>query len=101
VRVPDRLPEPIEVAAYYLAAEALTNVAKHAQASVLHVDVEVIEGAIHLSVSDDGVGGANPSRGSGLVGLRDRVDALGGTMSLTSPFGAGTSLAIQLPVTSE
>jgi signal transduction histidine kinase len=99
VRVPRRLPERIEVAVYYIVAEALTNVAKHAKASVVDIDVEAIDAFVRVSVSDDGVGGADPSRGSGLLGLRDRVQALGGTMSLSSP-PSGTCLVVQLPMTS-
>jgi signal transduction histidine kinase len=97
VRVAARPAERIEVAVYYIVAEALTNVAKHAQASVAVVDVVATDGVVRVSVSDDGVGGADPSRGSGLLGLRDRVDALGGTLMLSSP-PSGTSLAVQLPM---
>jgi signal transduction histidine kinase len=89
----------IEVAVYYIVAEALTNIAKHAQASLAVVDVAATAGVVRVSVSDDGVGGADPSRGSGLPGLRDRVDALGGTLMMSS-LPSGTSLAVQLPVTS-
>jgi signal transduction histidine kinase len=99
VRVPGRPPERIEVAAYYIVAEALTNIAKHAQASAAVVDVAATDGVVRVSVSDDGVGGADPSCGSGLLGLRDRVDALGGTLMLSS-LPTGTSLAVQLPMTS-
>ena len=99
VRVPGRPPERIEVAAYYIVAEALTNIAKHAQASAAVVDVAATDGVVRVSVSDDGVGGADPSCGSGLLGLRDRVDALGGTLMLSS-LTTGTSLAVQLPMTS-
>ena len=101
IRVPARPPARIEVAVYYVVAEALTNVAKHGKASLVVVDVEARSGDIRVAVSDDGVGGADPSRGSGLLGLRDRVDALGGTMSLTSPPGNGTSLVVHLPAASE
>jgi signal transduction histidine kinase len=97
VRIPRRPPERIEVAVYYIVAEALTNVAKHAQAAEVVVDVEATDGVVRVSVSDDGVGGAEPSRGSGLLGLRDRVDALGGTMTLRSP-PSGTSLLVELPI---
>lgn len=72
-----RLPEPAEVAAYYIVSESLTNAAKHAHASRVHIDVAVRDGWLHLSVADDGAGGADPARGSGLVGLTDRVDAMG------------------------
>jgi signal transduction histidine kinase len=99
VRVPARPAERIEVAVYYIVAEALTNIAKHAQASVAVVDVAATDEVVRVSVSDDGIGGADPSRGSGLLGLRDRVDALGGTLMLSS-LPSGTSLAVQLPMTS-
>jgi signal transduction histidine kinase len=92
-----RLPEPVEVAAYYVVSEGLTNVAKHAHASVVHVALEAREASMRLAISDDGVGGAELGRGSGLVGLSDRVEALGGTLRVTSPAGSGTTLLIQLP----
>jgi signal transduction histidine kinase len=98
VDVQTRLPEPVEVAAYYVVSEALANTAKHARASVAHVDVQARDGSLHLSVRDDGVGGAAPGRGSGLVGLTDRVEALGGTTSLTSPTGRGTALLVDFPM---
>jgi signal transduction histidine kinase len=98
--VVERLPEPIEIAAYYVVAESLTNTAKHAHASVVDVEVEVAagDGVLRVGVSDDGVGGANFARGSGLVGLKDRVEALGGRISLRSPPGAGTAVQIALPL---
>jgi signal transduction histidine kinase len=98
VDVQARLPEPVEVAAYYVVSEALANTAKHAQASVAYVDVRADDGSLHLSVRDDGVGGATPGRGSGLIGLTDRVEALGGTITLDSPAGRGTSLRVDLPI---
>jgi signal transduction histidine kinase len=98
VRASGRLPEAVEVAAYYVVAEALANVAKHARASVARIDVDLRGDALHLSVHDDGVGGADPGRGSGLFGLNDRVAALGGTMRVDSPAGHGTSLTVTLPV---
>jgi signal transduction histidine kinase len=97
VLVRERPPERIEVAVYYIVAEALTNVAKHAQASAAVVDVEAADGVVRVSVTDDGVGGADPSRGSGLLGLRDRVDTLGGTITLSSP-PSGTALLVELPI---
>jgi signal transduction histidine kinase len=87
VRAVARLPERVEVAAYYVVSEALTNAAKHAQASLVNVEVETVEGALRLCVRDDGVGGADPIRGSGLVGLKDRVEALGGAITIQSPRG--------------
>ena len=98
VRVEGRLPESVEVAAYYVVAEMLTNAAKHARASTVHVDVAGTDGALRVSVRDDGVGGADPARGSGLVGLRDRVEALGGTVAVESPRGAGTAIEVALPL---
>jgi PAS domain S-box-containing protein len=98
VRAETRLPEPVEVAAYYIVSEALTNTAKHAQASAVHVAVEARDGVLGLSIRDDGRGGADPGRGSGLIGLTDRVDALGGTIEVASPVGAGTTLQIRLPI---
>jgi signal transduction histidine kinase len=98
VDVPARLPEHIEVAAYYVVSEALTNAAKHAQASVAYVNVRARASSLELSVRDDGAGGATPGRGSGLVGLTDRIQALGGTISVTSPAGKGTELLVELPV---
>jgi PAS domain S-box-containing protein len=93
-----RLPASVEVAAYYVVAETLTNTAKHAHASVVHVAAEALDGSLRVSVRDDGVGGADPTRGSGLVGLADRVEALGGTLCMESPPGGGTSLRIELPL---
>ena len=98
VRAETRLPEPVEVAAYYIVSEALTNTAKHASASVVHVLVEAHDGVLGLSIRDDGCGGADPGRGSGLIGLSDRVDALGGTIEVASPSGEGTTLLVTLPI---
>jgi signal transduction histidine kinase len=99
-RIDGRLEEGIEVAAYYVVSEALANAAKHARASVVEINVEAREGVLDLMISDDGAGGADRARGSGLVGLSDRVEALGGTISIVSPRGAGTSLHVELPVDS-
>jgi signal transduction histidine kinase len=96
-----RLPEPIEVAAYYVASEAFANAAKHANASNLSVEVEVNEDVLRLTIRDDGVGGADFARGSGLVGLKDRVEALGGRIKLRSEPGSGTLLFVELPLDSE
>jgi signal transduction histidine kinase len=100
VRAGGRLPEPVETAAYYAVSEALTNAAKHAHASAAEVEVEVATGGgvLHVRVRDDGRGGADLTGGSGLVGLKDRVEALGGSLSLHSPPGAGTALEIALPL---
>ena len=96
--VEGRLPETAEVAAYYVVAEALTNVAKHAQASEVSVSVELEGANLRLSIRDDGVGGADSRKGSGLLGLIDRVEALGGTMRITSKSGSGTSLLATIPL---
>jgi signal transduction histidine kinase len=100
VKVQGRLPDRIEVAAYYALSEALANAAKHARASVVDVDVGVVDGVLRMLVRDDGVGGADPSRGSGLVGLSDRVEAVGGTIGVTSPPGGGTTLQVTIPLPS-
>jgi signal transduction histidine kinase len=100
LRVSDRLPERVEVAAYYVVSEALTNTAKHAQASVVTVEVSTAADELRLVVTDDGVGGADPSRGSGLVGLSDRVEAAGGHLEIISPPHGGTSLAATIPLRS-
>ncbi|HUK68349.1 MAG TPA: ATP-binding protein, partial [Streptosporangiaceae bacterium] len=94
VRVDGRLPEQVELAAYYVVSEALTNAAKHAAASGVHVEVQAGQGVLWIEVRDDGRGGATIAHGSGLVGLRDRVEALGGKLSLRSPPGAGTTISI-------
>jgi signal transduction histidine kinase len=97
VRVSGRLPEPVEVGAYYLVSEMLANAAKHAHASGVRVDAEAVGGALRLRVSDDGVGGATVARGTGLLGLKDRIEALGGTFSVYSPVGRGTTVICELP----
>ncbi|MEA2435794.1 MAG: hypothetical protein QOF65_350 [Thermoleophilaceae bacterium] len=94
----DRLPQPLETAAYYVVSEALANATKHASAAVAEVQLEVRDRTLHLAIRDDGVGGADPSQGSGLLGLIDRVEALGGTIAVTSPPGQGTSMVVELPV---
>ena len=93
-----RLPEPVEVTAYYVASEALTNTAKHAQASAVLIVVEADGRCLVLKIRDDGVGGADPSRGSGLIGIRDRVQALGGGLEVRSETGEGTELTARLPL---
>jgi signal transduction histidine kinase len=98
VQVGGRLPDRFEIAAYYSVSEMLTNAAKHSQASVVRVEVATRDGNLFVSVRDDGIGGADLSGGSGLVGLRDRVEALGGALSLRSPRGEGTLLDIELPL---
>jgi signal transduction histidine kinase len=93
-----RLPEPVEVAAYYVCSEALTNATRHARASVVSIALEERDGCLHLSIRDGGAGGADPARGSGLIGLRDRVEALGGSLEVSSPAGEGTLIGVQLPL---
>jgi signal transduction histidine kinase len=92
------LPQSAEVAAYYVVAEALTNTAKHARASVVNVRVEAEDANLHLCIRDDGIGGADSRKGSGLIGLIDRVEALGGRMDVSSPRGSGTSLLVKIPI---
>jgi signal transduction histidine kinase len=98
VGVDRRLPDSIEVGAYYIVSEALTNAAKHARASVVKVGIETEGANLLLSIRDDGIGGADAAKGSGLIGLTDRVAALGGTLTVISPPGQGTSLQAELPL---
>ena len=93
-----RLPEPVEVAAYYVISEALTNATRHGHASAMSIVLEERDGGLHLSIRDDGAGGADPARGSGLIGLRDRAEALGGSLEVSSPPGEGTLILVQLPL---
>jgi signal transduction histidine kinase len=93
-----RLPDHVEVAAYYVVAEALTNAAKHARPTAIWVAANVVDGRLRLTVRDDGIGGAEPANGSGLTGLTDRVEALGGTITVHSPPGEGTTLQVCLPL---
>ncbi len=92
-----RFPEPVEVAAYYVASEALANAMKHAQASHVEMSLSTRNGSLLLSIRDDGIGGADPARGSGLAGLTDRVEALGGSIHLHSAAGTGTHITVDLP----
>jgi signal transduction histidine kinase/uncharacterized protein YoaH (UPF0181 family) len=98
VHAESRLPEPVEVAAYYVVSEALTNAAKHAHASNVRVEVDMRDRVLRVAVRDDGDGGAEPARGSGLLGLKDRAEAIGGTISLESPRDEGTCLVAELPL---
>jgi predicted ATPase/signal transduction histidine kinase len=98
IRVRQRLPEQVEVSAYYFVAEALTNAAKHARASSVTVTAEADAAVLRVAVRDDGAGGADFTRGTGLVGLKDRVEAIGGRLFLDSPPGAGTSLRAEFPL---
>jgi PAS domain S-box-containing protein len=94
----ERLPAPVEAAAYYLVAEALTNIAKYADATSARVEVTHLDGTLTVEVSDDGVGGADPANGTGLRGLSDRVAALDGTLTIESPAGGGTKVHAEIPV---
>jgi signal transduction histidine kinase len=98
LRTGRRLPDHVEVAAYYVVSEALANAAKHARASAVHVELDTPDTAVRLAIRDDGIGGADPAKGSGLTGLRDRIEAVGGTFDVTSPAGGGTTLLIEIPV---
>ena len=97
VEIENRLPAPVETGAYFMVAEALTNVVKHAQASGVHVAVVLGQGRLIVEVSDDGVGGAKPATGSGLSGLRDRVEALDGRLDVQSTRGRGTVVRATIP----
>ncbi len=98
VCVEDELSDGVEVAAYYAVSELVTNTAKHARASTVNVVVSSADGVLHVVAHDDGVGGADPTRGSGLVGLRDRIEALGGSISVRRPKGDGTAVEVSLPL---
>jgi signal transduction histidine kinase len=92
-----RLPDPVQVAVYYVVSEALGNAARHAHASVVRVRLDEHDATLRLSVADDGVGGAELGPGSGLIDLRDRIEALGGRIEIASPSGEGTTLHVELP----
>ena len=98
IDVDRRLPESVEVAAYYVVAEALTNTAKHGQASTVRVSATTGDNCLRVLISDDGVGGAVFGGGSGLIGLKDRVDAVSGQLEVSSPAGEGTTLMVTIPV---
>ncbi|MEU0559320.1 DUF4118 domain-containing protein [Dactylosporangium sp. NPDC006015] len=93
-----RLPERAEVTAYFIVSEALANAAKHAQATVVCVDAEACDGLLELSIRDNGIGGVDTGNGSGLIGLQDRTEALGGQMEVVSPVGSGTALLFSIPI---
>ena len=101
VTIGQRLPDSIEVAAYYVVAEALTNAAKHAQATGVAIRARTTGSTLELLISDDGIGGADSGRGSGLIGLDDRIEVLGGRMHVDSPPGVGTTLDIVIPYGTE
>ena len=98
LRAERRLPLSIEVAAYYVVSEALTNAAKHAQASVVNVELAISDSILQLAIRDDGIGGAEATQGSGLVGLSDRIEAVGGTFTVTSQPGHGTHIRAEIPL---
>jgi signal transduction histidine kinase len=98
LRTGPRLPGQVEVAAYYAVSEALANAAKHARASAVHVELGTPDRIVRLAIRDDGIGGADPAQGSGLTGLSDRIEAVGGTLHVTSPAGHGTTLLIEIPI---
>ena len=97
VQIGTRLAEPVEVASYYVVAESLTNVARYAQASIATIDVSRTDGYVSVEVTDDGIGGADSESGSGLRGLADRVEALGGRLRVWSPTGGGTRVKAEIP----
>jgi signal transduction histidine kinase len=92
----ERLPEAVEIAAYFVCSEALANAAKHARADSAHIDATADAGSLQIRISDDGVGGAN-TNGTGLRGLADRIEALSGKLTVTSPPGAGTRVLAEIP----
>jgi signal transduction histidine kinase len=98
VRVGAALPQAVGAAVYYIVSEALTNATKHAQASRVQVQVRAEDSVVEASIRDDGIGGADPTRGSGLIGLRDRAEALGGRIDIASPERGGTSVRVTLPI---
>ena len=96
-----KLPADVEAVAYFLCSEALANIAKHASASRVSISVTSGDGRVRIEIEDDGLGGADPARGTGLQGLADRVEALGGTLHVESPTGGGTRLAAEIPLGGE
>ncbi len=96
--VTPRMPERVEVAAYYIVAEALTNAAKYSRASEVTVRARIKGGSLHLTIRDNGIGGATVGNGSGLIGLRDRVEVLGGQFEIISPYGFGTTIVVRVAV---
>ena len=95
---PGRLPEDLEATVYYIVAEALTNVSRHADATRARVTVTLEEGVVRVEIADDGKGGADATRGTGLIGLRDRAEAARGTLAVVSPPGGGTVITASLPL---
>jgi signal transduction histidine kinase len=97
----EQLPQRVAAVAYFVCAEALTNIAKHAAASRVTVAITAADGRLRVEIADDGVGGADPARGSGLRGLADRVETIGGTLRVESTLGHGTRLAAEIPLGGE
>jgi signal transduction histidine kinase len=97
VEVPERAAPAVEAVAYFVVSEALTNIAKHAEATQADVEVTQVRGRLRLRIVDDGVGGADPARGSGLAGLARRAASVDGTFALTSPVGGPTVITVELP----
>jgi signal transduction histidine kinase len=97
-RLCGRLPESVESASYYIISELVTNITKHAGVAAADLIIEAREDELFIGMRDDGVGGADSAKGTGLTGLRDRVEALGGTMEVDSPLGSGTSVRVRIPV---
>jgi signal transduction histidine kinase len=97
VGVAGRLPEPVEVAAYYVVCEALANIGKHAKATEAAIDVDRVGDTLVVEILDNGIGGADPGRGTGLRGLTDRVEALGGRLRVSTPSGHGTLVRAEIP----
>jgi signal transduction histidine kinase len=97
IDVEGRLPEPLEVAAYYVVSESLTNIAKHAQAKAARVEIVKEQGELVLEIVDDGIGGADSERGTGLRGLADRVESLDGRLRVWTPRGGGTRVRAEIP----
>jgi signal transduction histidine kinase len=98
LRLPGRLPEPVEIAGYYVVSELVTNAAKHAGVDAVDVELGADADELSITVRDSGLGGATSAKGTGLTGLRDRVEALGGTMEVDSPPGKGTSVRARIPL---
>jgi signal transduction histidine kinase len=93
-----RFSDAVDRAVYHVVSEALANAAKHADASLVRVELQSQDAVVQVAVRDDGVGGADPGRGSGLMGLTDRVEAVGGKLEIVSPAGGGTSLQVTIPL---
>jgi signal transduction histidine kinase len=100
IAIARRLPEQVEITAYYVVAEALATAAKHAQAAEVRVHAEATESTLRLTICDDGIGGADPKKGSGLMGLKDRTEVIGGRLQMVSIPDRGTSIDVTIPLDS-